>query len=228
MTDAWSPPKPESTQGSGHASLTTISWVLVGILGLAAAGQVFVTGCSAALAFVFPQDLAHPEYASGAGMLLLALLGLGSVATIGLIVLGIPAWVYWHYRAAANLGPLGRVGLSDTPGWHAGWWFVPIANLWKPYGAMKDLYKASDPDVDDDEWFASPVPGLFPLWWFCWIAGNILSNLSSRLAQLDDPTISVWGELVATPLNLAATALYLLWVYRITRRQQQLASRETT
>lgn len=40
----------------------------------------------------------------------------------------------WIYRAAWN----GRVfagarQLDFTPGWSVGWYFLPIANLWKPY-----------------------------------------------------------------------------------------------
>jgi hypothetical protein len=44
----------------------------------------------------------------------------------------------WIYRANANAHALGG-DLSVSPGWAVGWFFVPIACLFKPYLAMRRL-----------------------------------------------------------------------------------------
>ena len=54
---------------------------------------------------------------------------------------------------------------------------LAIANLWKPYQAMKEIWRASArPDKVDD----AEVPGWLPLWWFLWLAFSITSNFAGR------------------------------------------------
>ena len=48
-------------------------------------------------------------------------------------------------RANRNARAFGS-SMSISPGWAAGWFFVPIANLWMPYQAMKEIWQGSDPD----------------------------------------------------------------------------------
>src|SRR5260221_8716711 len=43
----------------------------------------------------------------------------------------------WIVRANRNVRALGATDLLMTPGWVVGFFFIPIANLWKPYQAMK-------------------------------------------------------------------------------------------
>ena len=62
------------------------------------------------------------------------------------------AWCVWQHRAHANLWAFARSGLRFTPGWAVGWWFVPIASLWKPFEAVRELWKASDPGSDPLSW----------------------------------------------------------------------------
>ena len=69
-----------------------------------------------------------------------------------LIVGSAVAWCVWQHRAHANLRAFARSGLRFTPGWAVGWWFVPIASLWKPFEAVRELWKASDPDSDAVSW----------------------------------------------------------------------------
>ena len=49
----------------------------------------------------------------------------------------------WIYRANYNARQLGASGMKFTPGWSVGWYFIPIFTLWKPYQAMKEIWKAS-------------------------------------------------------------------------------------
>jgi hypothetical protein len=56
----------------------------------------------------------------------------------------------WVYRMNYNTRALRNVTTVDedmkfTPGWSVGWFFVPIANLWKPYQALKELWVFNHP-----------------------------------------------------------------------------------
>jgi hypothetical protein len=63
--------------------------------------------------------------------------------------------------------------LDDTPGWAVGWYFVPIANFWKPYVAMRQIVRASTLKVGLANW-------LLPCWWTLWI----LAQFSDRATRI--------------------------------------------
>lgn len=67
-----------------------------------------------------------------------ASLAFGGLAGLLQLAIAVPVCMFL-YRANANLRALGVEELEYTPGWCAGWWFVPIMNLFKPYGATKNL-----------------------------------------------------------------------------------------
>lgn len=129
----------------------------------------------------------------------------------------------WIYRAAWN----GRVfagakQLDFTPGWSVGWYFLPIANLWKPYQAMKEIWRASArPDKVD----AAEVPGWLPLWWFLWLAFSITSNFASRTswgaqtpeAEMNASLASITCDAINVPLCL----VLLVIITRVHRMQWQ-------
>jgi hypothetical protein len=84
------------------------------------------------------------------------------------ITLGILTLVLW-FRIARNLRALGR----DTrwgPGWTIGGWFVPPLVLYIiPFLTLREMWRASDPDVawgsQHQSWKASSVPGVITAWW---------------------------------------------------------------
>lgn len=49
----------------------------------------------------------------------------------------------WIYRANYNARQIGAAGMTFSPGWSVGWYFVPIAAFWKPYQAMKEIWRAA-------------------------------------------------------------------------------------
>jgi hypothetical protein len=74
---------------------------------------------------------------------------------VGLLV-SIIAVAMWIHRAHANLYEAGAEGLQFTPGWAVGWYFIPFANLFKPFQAMRELWTRSH--AEDDP-FGKPAPG---------------------------------------------------------------------
>ena len=126
----------------------------------------------------------------------------------------------WIHRANWNARALGARGLDFTPGWAVGWYFVPFMNLWKPYAAMKEIWKAS---ARPERWQTLPVPGLLGLWWFFWIVSSLLGNASFRLmlrakeidALIQANIVTVLSDLVTVPLCL----VFLVLMDRIHRMQ---------
>jgi len=69
------------------------------------------------------------------------------------------------------LGALSGHPMSFTPGWSVGWYFVPIANLFKPYLAMKEIWQRSHKDQ-------SVSSAILGLWWAAWLISYFLSEFA--------------------------------------------------
>jgi hypothetical protein len=91
----------------------------------------------------------------------------------------------WIYRANRNARSLGAKDMQYTPGWSVGWYFVPVAMLWKPYQAMKEIWKASHQPVS---WKDAKVGGIVHWWWFLWIASGVAGQVAFRL-QMNAKTL---------------------------------------
>lgn len=57
----------------------------------------------------------------------------------------------WLYRMNANLRQLSSKPMEFTPGWMIGWYFIPFANLFKPFQGMRELWQ-----VSHKQWDANP------------------------------------------------------------------------
>ncbi|HJS74675.1 MAG TPA: DUF4328 domain-containing protein [Vicinamibacteria bacterium] len=104
--------------------------------------------------------------------------GLSAILFLLLYFCGLILLCLWVYRANANLEVLVPSGSEFTPGWAVGWFFVPIANLFKPYQVVSEIYRASDPAADPDYWNLAPLPFYLPLWWGSYLVFNVLTNFA--------------------------------------------------
>lgn len=84
------------------------------------------------------------------------------------IILGI-TFLRWIYRANKNLGEVSGKPMDFTPGWAVGWYFIPIANLFKPYQAMKEIWAVSHKNKSD-------TSAVLVFWWALWLLSNILGG----------------------------------------------------
>jgi len=87
----------------------------------------------------------------------------------------------WIYQAHANLRLVDVPQTEFTPGWAIGWFAVPIANLFKPFQAMKTLWRIShseDPNLD------RTAPGIMWFWWLTWLLSG-LTAIGSDLSGID-------------------------------------------
>ena len=180
-------------------------------------------GVAALAAVVTLTSLAKGSVPSGTndpltGMdLLKVVVGLVKFALI--IATGI-AFLHWIHLANRNVRGFGARHLEFTPGWAVGWYFVPILSLWKPYQAMKELWRAS---CNPLSWQSEGTPPLLSYWWGLWIISNIVSQASFRLSLRGDANdamaanvFSVASDLLHIPLCLVAIRLVhsLYWMQR--------------
>ncbi len=112
----------------------------------------------------------------------------------------------WLYRAHANLRDAGVDGLAISPGWAVGWYFVPIANLFRPLEAMRELWANSHGEGDR---FADDAHPQIGAWWGCWIVGNILSSVGTQIEMMDSPSVFSVGLQVASSIGLIGAAWLL-------------------
>lgn len=147
------------------------------------------------------------EYADKADMAA-AYLGLVSLAQLVVLISAVVASCMWIYRACSNAFALTQKGMETTPGWAVGWFFIPFANLWKPYQAMREIWVASE---NPGKWFVVDRPAILPVWWFLWIASSIFDNISLRYGMgavntrelLTSDYLFITSDLLDIPLNIA-------------------------
>ena len=79
----------------------------------------------------------------------------------------------WLYLAAKANHYRKTSGLRYSPRMCVAWYFIPIANLFKPYSALKETYRAS---CNIEDWQRTRTPYYFPIWWVFWLLSNFFSQ----------------------------------------------------
>lgn len=205
----------DTYRSPGTYSKITIGFFTIGIL-----LDIF-TGILGFLAVTSPETFM--SIYDGENPLLLAvvgLLGIGQLASgLGTIVF----FLMWLYRAHSNLTHLHPTNLQFTPGWAVGWWFIPFANLVKPFQVVREVWWESDPEVDEEPTFLSAslhaAPTYMGVWWAFWLISNFVYNFSARFAG-NDLTVAGYFDVIANALSAVAAALAIYLVKDITDRQE--------
>lgn len=83
-------------------------------------------------------------------------------------------------QANRNVRALGRT-LDYTPASMVWWYFVPIANLWKPYDAIKQVWSATLLGDPERYGHMDALRG----WWAGWIISSILDRITSKMSESD-------------------------------------------
>ncbi|QDS93743.1 hypothetical protein FF011L_25160 [Roseimaritima multifibrata] len=153
---------------------------------------------------------------NGTILFLVVLLALSALGIVFLMLSNIIAIPMWMYRANANVRALGTQGVTYTPGWTAGYWFIPFLNLIRPFQAMKEIYQASAADptaTTHDAWKLPDAPSYIGIWWGTWIIGNILARVESRMVDSEMvelpllATVSVVGTILTIVSALLAAKI---------------------
>ncbi|HJX07534.1 MAG TPA: DUF4328 domain-containing protein [Actinomycetota bacterium] len=154
---------------------------------------------------------------------------IGGLAFLATVVV----WCIWQHHAQGNAVVLSGGGLHYTPGWAVGWWFIPIANLWKPFQTVRELWKASH----GGGWRTIATWSLLGWWWATWLAGSLNVQLGSntRFGILFGSSVNIdqvsIGEAIAEDrwrvvwlaFRLVAAALAIVIVRSVERLQTAAA-----
>ena len=109
------------------------------------------------------------------------------IGSRGVILVFLPVWCIWHYRAAANLYVLHQGEMRYKPEAQVYWWFIPFANLVLAYKAMNELMWLAYEDLYAAKMFdngPSKIMSTMPIWWAFVLTGGIASGFSFRFAVL--------------------------------------------
>ncbi len=188
----------------------TVRIAMIAFIAFSLADVVVVIG---EIAGAVDIDAAELSLMSGLGALVYALFAVAMVIAIVVVAM-------WIHGAHANLRAAGMIGLEFTPGWAVGWYFIPIANLFKPFQAMRELWNRS---LAEDEGFGQDTPSRLKTWWGTWIAGNIVSNIGVRLQSLGGAEAVTVGhalDIVSTLLLVVAGWLLLQIVEAVSAAQR--------
>lgn len=211
-------------QNGSYRSAKTLSYLVIGLLGgvfaclalnvILGFGQIFTSGK--------PVDLASGQNIPVTYLLI----GLVAILNLLLFVGTIVFFLVWEYRAFSNLPALQSRHQEFSPGWAVGWWFVPFANLVKPYQAMSELWNESDPDFDLELGFlssSSSAPRIINWWWALFIISNIATEISSKMSGADISQISnyfPYALIIASILRGIDALLIIKIIKTITERQE--------
>jgi len=151
--------------------------------------------------------------------------------------------LYWYYRASKNVRAFGATGIT-SPVMAVVWWFVPILNLWKPYSVARDIWKASNPQLDvsisnsiNTGLKDSPSSNNIKLWWilgllalFIGIIGSIiLSDFYYSDPEQTGQDLTVINEMIfysnffviaADILSIFSTFYFIRMIKGVSMRQE--------
>tara|TARA_Y100001970_G_C14085464_1_gene777057 strand:+ start:307 stop:981 length:675 start_codon:yes stop_codon:yes gene_type:complete len=128
------------------------------------------------------------------------------------IVIGVLAFLFylaaiivfliWLHRANKNSRALGAQDMQFTPDWCIGWWFIPIASLWKPYQAVREIWKTSQ---DTENW-QNKDNSIVALWWTLWIISSIVGQIIYRWG------VSIWSSPYSTWMDYQNIELAYIFI----------------
>jgi hypothetical protein len=143
-------------------------------------------------------------------------------ALVALLATVITAFIFlfWIHRAMSRARELTPT-LTITPGWAVGWFFVPVASLWKPYEVMSEIVEGSSESAPP---YAERTRALIGWWWGGWILRGILSlfeNFAARSGESSSPinTRSVTMIVLASIVGIGSAWVLSMIVARVGRLQ---------
>lgn len=134
------------------------------------------------------------------------------VFQFGIAISTIILFAMWIYRANFNSRALGAQNMKFTPGWSVGYYFIPFLNLWRPYQAMKEIWKTSKNPI---AWEGEERGAILPWWWFFFLISGMLGNASFRTSMsakeihelITATGITIASDVVSIPATIVALVL---------------------
>jgi len=163
-----------------------------------------------------------------AGLLTLLSQGVLGLLSAGVYIATAVIFLMWLYRACSNLPAFGaqKRFIGYSPGWAVGYFFFPIANLFMPYRAIKELWQKSQPPSEEALFSTSlSPPRVFPVWWGFWLACNFAGNIYFRASTASASREVIFSIGVASDtFSIIAAWLATMVIKETDERQSRAAS----
>jgi len=183
--------------------LKTMLWILLGINVLSLLSNFMQMNLLSASTFSQSAAEANDSRQQVIGILYL----------LAYIVTGV-AFLKWIHRANKNCHGFGAQGMEFTPGWSIGYYFIPFVNLYKPYQAMKEIWKVS---TNPTNWQNEGSSALLGWWWALSLISGFLGQASFRMSMKADTIISLQASTMVSILSgIIDIPLYIVAVSLIT------------
>lgn len=134
----------------------------------------------------------------------------------------------WVYRVCTNLRAFGAEGLSISPGWAVGYFFIPILNFFKPYQSMRDAWQASTPGLDlqakPESWWHVHSDPKVAIWW----AVNVLEpviGITCGLLLINSEITYLGLAWIFMAMRVAKVVVTIFFITALTARQEETARR---
>jgi hypothetical protein len=156
--------------------------------------------------------------------------GSGLQSLLGLVTFVVVVMtIMWMWRSARNARALGRTGARLAPGWAIGAWFIPLANYVLLYVLWSDLWRSSEPDGSDGDWWRSlPGSALVRAFWSLYVVGVSVTAGAYAVGVFGSTGESTTNTLLAVggALTAASAVLNIFVVNDVTSRQEALHERD--
>jgi hypothetical protein len=145
----------------------------------------------------------------------------GAAALIYLPIYFVTAFLVlkWIFRTNSNAWAAGG-DMTVSPGWNVGFFFVPIATLWKPFQGVRETWQVSH-QPDDPQ--SVDVPSVLRWWWACWLVISIMGNVSLRFSlnptTIGTARIGAWFDVASAVVGVPLAFLLIKVVRELTYAQ---------
>lgn len=202
-----------------QASNLRIPALIVSILGWIVVGTTLIAGLSLSYWLISYTQFAESSIVAAIG-------GIAIFASLLVWPLSVLAVLIWVYMAHSNLHREGLSGLNYSPAWAAISFFVPIANLFVPFRAMRELANRSA--GEPEELADADVQDVIS-WWGCWLGSLVMGTVLIYMLLVEIVpwlwmTTPFWANqviLILFNLFSAGSAFFLVKSVRQISKNQQ-------
>ena len=148
----------------------------------------------------------------------------GAVLYGGLLLVSGILFLFWVYRAAANVHSVNPNAMTITPRWAVGWNFIPIAWYWKPYEAVSEIWHGShQPGTDEPS-----TPLTLGWWWGCWVASQIIGHIGDRILNHGIENSDISQMKIGTVIGIADGFLFVAAAFLLAKIVDELSRTQDT
>ena len=196
-----------ATAVSGSLAIGALYFWMIAELGLLLVATDFVAGGGINVWFATAPILA-----------LAALIAFGISLITGIVCF---MWIYRAMAIAHHITPT----LSISPGWAVGWFFVPIASLWKPYEAIAQIVEG----IAGARMAATR--SLVGWWWAAWLVRSLIGAFAyivTRPSSGGGPLTTGYGTslMLSCVAGIVTAGLFQEIIRRVTAAQNSAVEGE--